>query len=92
MAVTTTPEPVPRNHVREWFEAHIAPDLAILTADVAKFRALAPLLATIADTATALAEAADPAAAPAVAAIAAETKKAAAEIGRIAGELAAPGA
>lgn len=94
----TTPDPAPApahegflGHVRDWFERDIAPEIAVLKADVAKVKALAPELSGVANTVLALAKAADPAASPEIATLVADAEKAAVVIGRIAAELAAAG-
>lgn len=93
---TPTPDPAPAHegflgHVRDWFERDIAPEITVLKADLAKVKALAPELSSIASTVEALAKAADPAAAPEIAALVADAEKAAVVIARIAAELGAAG-
>jgi hypothetical protein len=78
-------------HVRAWFGRDVEPRLAALEADVAKVKALAPQLSSVAATVEALVKTADPAAAPDVAALVAGAEKAAAVIRAIATELGAAG-
>lgn len=95
---TPTPPAVPEPaheglaaHFRAWFERDVLPEIESVKGDVAKVRALAPELSTVANTVEALVKALAPGAAPEVAALVADAERAAAVIARIAGELTAAG-
>lgn len=97
MTVTTpAPEPAPAHegflgHLRDFFEKDVAPRLVSLEADLAKAKALAPEVQTLAGIVEKIAEAADPSAAPEIAALAAGAGKVAARIGEIVASLEASG-
>jgi hypothetical protein len=94
----TTPAPEPTSahegflgHVRDWFERDIAPEIAVVKADLEKVKALAPQLSSVATTLETLVKALAPSAAPEVATLVEDAEKAAAIIARIAAELGAAG-
>lgn len=78
-------------HVRDWFERDVAPEIAVLRADLDKVKALAPELSSVATTVETLVKALAPGAAPEVATLVADAEKAAEVIARIAAELTAAG-
>jgi hypothetical protein len=78
-------------HLRDWFERDIEPRITAAEADLARVKALAPELATVAATLEAVVKALAPSAAPEVATLITDAEKAAVVIARIAAELGAAG-